>query len=152
MTTLPRRCRRNVSILLAVFCQIVLLTSAGVAQADLRLLMGGQARDVTTAEDLQVQLMIVLAEQGPSRLEGRLDGSSLSAEIAASGGPVGPCRRGHVCMLFTGTANGRDVGGRDVGGALTVGLEIEPGLTGASGVYVIGARRLGRFAVQRAED
>ena len=137
-----------------LYAVVLVLTLTSVpAWADLRLLLGGQAHDVTTAEDHTLSLDLVLAEEGASVASGRFDGPHLSGEFRTEGGPLTPCRRGHVCLSFQGVLRTGD------GVApCTLAVELEPGLVRARGVYHIaaagtgGGARWGSFTAQsRAE-
>lgn len=124
--------------------------SAGGAAADLRLLLGGQARDVTTATVAALELELTLAEEGASTASGRFDGDGISGSFQAQGGPVYPCTRGHVCLVFRGTMRQGDVTT-----AIELAIELPPGLQRAEGVYRVTGRgddgqptRQGRFSAQ----
>lgn len=129
---------------------LAVVTSSPPAIADLRLLLAGQAHDVTTAEDAAITLELTLVEDGPSMAAGRFDGEHLSGAFTATGGPTKPCKRGHVCLRFTGALSAAYA----VTTPLTLAVELKPGLQHAEGIYRLAPHdpqqpdRWGRFSVQ----
>lgn len=134
-------------------CAVML--SAADARADLRLLMAGQAHDVTTAETLSATLEVTLSETGDNLIQGRLAGEALTIAIHATGEPRHPCRRGRVCMLFFGRATVSD---RDA--AIVVALDVDPHGRTATGVYHLTQpmatggqhHRMGALTVQSGDE
>lgn len=108
----------------------ILLPGAPAMADDLRLLLGGQAHDVTTAQVLTARIEVTLATDGQSRSRGELRGEGTDIAFTASGSPRQPCARGRVCMLFTGEAN---LAGRRA--TLMLGLDLDPHEMSARGVY-----------------